>query len=202
MAATPEDTTLVVSRIGGHVAVDLLNTVSWRLDPDRRREHLHSYPLLLQWARAVDVLTTAETATLEHDAAEHPAAAAEELSRLLALRENLYAALVDSKDPDLLTDTYRRVLATTSLTREDQTWAWLDNGLALSTPGDRLVRRAVDLLRDPLIIHFHQCHDVHCGWVYLDTSPRKDRRWCSSADCGNRNRARRHYAQRRNTTTS
>jgi predicted RNA-binding Zn ribbon-like protein len=31
--------------------------------------------------------------------------------------------------------------------------------------------------------------------VYLDTSPRRNRRWCSAADCGNRNRARRYYAR-------
>ena len=37
------------------------------------------------------------------------------------------------------------------------------------------------------------CAGDDCRWAYLDVSRRQDRRWCSSADCGNRDRARRHY---------
>jgi predicted RNA-binding Zn ribbon-like protein len=37
--------------------------------------------------------------------------------------------------------------------------------------------------------------------VYLDTSPRHNRRWCSADDCGNRHRARRYYARHRADTT-
>ncbi|MEU8433825.1 CGNR zinc finger domain-containing protein [Streptomyces sp. NPDC029216] len=36
----------------------------------------------------------------------------------------------------------------------------------------------------------HQCEDAKCGWVCLDTSPRRNRRWCDTKDCGDRNRAR------------
>jgi len=43
----------------------------------------------------------------------------------------------------------------------------------------------------------HRCEDIACGWLYLDRSPRHNRRWCSAADCGNRNRARRHYARKK-----
>jgi predicted RNA-binding Zn ribbon-like protein len=42
-----------------------------------------------------------------------------------------------------------------------------------------------------------QCHDEHCGWLFLDRSKNASRRWCSSADCGNRTRARRHAERRR-----
>jgi predicted RNA-binding Zn ribbon-like protein len=36
-----------------------------------------------------------------------------------------------------------------------------------------------------------------CGWFFVDESPNRTRRWCSSAICGNRERARRAYAKRR-----
>ena len=40
------------------------------------------------------------------------------------------------------------------------------------------------------------CADEDCRWAFVDTSKRGDRIWCSSADCGNRHRARRHHALR------
>ncbi|MBZ4498276.1 CGNR zinc finger domain-containing protein [Dermacoccus sp. Tok2021] len=43
----------------------------------------------------------------------------------------------------------------------------------------------------------HQCEDEACGWVYLDTSPRRNRRWCVTADCGDRNRSRAYYARQK-----
>src|SRR5436305_7988932 len=36
--------------IGGHVALDLVNTVSWRLDPGRTVDRIPDYAALLDWA--------------------------------------------------------------------------------------------------------------------------------------------------------
>ena len=41
-----------------------------------------------------------------------------------------------------------------------------------------------------------QCQDTDCGWLFLDRTKNGSRVWCSSADCGNRTRARRHYQRR------
>jgi predicted RNA-binding Zn ribbon-like protein len=41
-----------------------------------------------------------------------------------------------------------------------------------------------------------QCLDGDCGWLFLDRTKNGSRVWCSSADCGNRTRARRHYERR------
>ena len=50
-------------------------------------------------------------------------------------------------------------------------------------------------LEDPRRIR--QCQDAACGWLFLDRSKNASRVWCSSADCGNRSRARRHYQRER-----
>ena len=42
-----------------------------------------------------------------------------------------------------------------------------------------------------------QCQDGACGWLFLDRTKNASRVWCSSGDCGNRARARRHYAAHR-----
>ncbi len=75
-------------------------------------------------------------------------------------------------------------------------WAWQDPHLDLTTPRDRIVRATLDLVTRPELRLLHQCADKMCGWVYLDTSPRHNRRWCSATGCGNRNRARRFYERR------
>ncbi|WP_368425552.1 CGNR zinc finger domain-containing protein [Tistlia sp.] len=41
------------------------------------------------------------------------------------------------------------------------------------------------------------CPGERCGWIFLDESPNNRRRWCSMATCGNRDKARRHYARRK-----
>lgn len=41
-----------------------------------------------------------------------------------------------------------------------------------------------------------QCEDDRgCGWLFVDDSRLKNRRWCSMGDCGNVAKARRHRAR-------
>ncbi|MEU2109343.1 CGNR zinc finger domain-containing protein [Streptomyces sp. NPDC019507] len=41
------------------------------------------------------------------------------------------------------------------------------------------------------------CQGPGCGWLFLDRGRSHSRRRCSSGDCGERDRARRHYARTR-----
>lgn len=41
------------------------------------------------------------------------------------------------------------------------------------------------------------CENPDCGWVMLDTSRNRSRRWCDSAECGNLMKVRRFRARRR-----
>ena len=80
---------------------------------------------------------------------------------------------------------------------------WSGEGYAWSRArrgdaGERLVGRLLEglteLLTSPEIERISQCQDDRgCGWVFLDRSPARARRWCSMADCGNRAKAPRHY---------
>lgn len=40
------------------------------------------------------------------------------------------------------------------------------------------------------------CASDNCGLRFVDTSPKRNRQWCSMARCGNRAKARAHYARR------
>ena len=132
-------------------------------------------------------------------AGAQPRQAEDELVRLRELRETAYAALVEQDEAavDRLATAQREVLDRSRLTYAGGPLALVGAELTLATPRDRVAAPRSDLLTSPEVAALHQCEDPACGWVYLDTSPRRNRRWCIAADCGNRNRARRFYARRR-----
>lgn len=72
---------------------------------------------------------------------------------------------------------------------------WAVKALDMQTLTGRL---ALDLL--DLLTHFARriglCDDPTSCWTFLDTRRARNRRWCSSADCGNRHRVRAHEARK------
>jgi predicted RNA-binding Zn ribbon-like protein len=185
--------------VGGHVALDLLNTVSWRLDPEYRSEGLNGYADVLAWSHQAGLLGESERRALARLARTDPDEAQAELDAFRALREDAYAALITHDAPAVtrIAARQRAGLDRSVLARAGNHWHWREPEPALTTPGDRTARAVVELLTSPDLGLLHQCEDVACGWVYLDTSPRRNRRWCVAADCGNRNRARAFYARQK-----
>ena len=183
------------------MVLDLLNTVEWRLDRQRAIEDLRDYESVLAWAQC-KILIDTEVAHLQRLAAAQPRLQAAEHRRLLQLRETTYEALIhDSLQAvDELTSAYRNTLQNAHLQHNGPSWTWSERSITLATPHDRITPHIIALLTSPDLGQLRQCEDAACGWVYLDTSPRRNRRWCSAADCGNRNRARRYYARHRADT--
>ncbi|MEP7160926.1 MAG: CGNR zinc finger domain-containing protein [Dermatophilaceae bacterium] len=198
MSAVPALPDIRFSLIGGHVAMDLINTVEWRRDPAQSAEELTSYGHLVVWARQTELLAQDEARALAALAEEHPRLAERALDDVAALREAAYAALLGGDDTaaETITRRYAEALSRSVLTRGDPAWAWREMGVSLDTIGDRLAISVIDLMRSPDVAWLHQCEDVICGWVYLDTSRRRNRRWCVADECGNRNRARAYYARK------
>jgi predicted RNA-binding Zn ribbon-like protein len=59
---------------------------------------------------------------------------------------------------------------------------------------------AAELFSAPLGGRFGVCEGHNCGWVFLDASPSRRRRWCDMRTCGNAAKASRHYRRRRTGT--
>jgi predicted RNA-binding Zn ribbon-like protein len=192
------------SQLSGHAVLDLMNTVDWRLDPTRSIERLRTMEDVLDWCRLTGLIAAEEHAALLAAAARHPRVAMREREAVVAWRELAYDAIVDRSGTAMreIVDAYRDVLLRSDLrtTAESGPWSWADTHVDLPAARDRIVRATVDLATRADLQLIHQCEDDACGWVYLDTSPRHNRRWCSAAGCGNRNRARR-FNQRRRTET-
>ena len=188
-----------VSRLGGDVAVDFFNTVDWRLDPERQSERLTSYLHVVAWMKSCDLVTESEASTLAELALHSPEGAADEYDVLIGLRDDTYEALNSGCTPLVLQQRLPAARAESQLVRQaNGTWAWIQTEVTVRTPGHRLARELERLLTSDSVARFHRCQDRDCGWVFIDTSRQHNRRWCSAADCGNRNRVRAHLSRTRN----
>lgn len=178
--------------------LDLVNTVHWRLSPDRRSDGLADYGSLLDWAAQLGILDDAEADTLRADRLRDPRRASQVVEGVRTLRESVYATLYDNGDAAPVTRAYRDAIDHAALTPlpDAEGWTW-SFPVDLTLPLHRIALDAVELLTDPRQALLAQCQDAHCGWVFLDTSPRHNRRWCVSTDCGNRNRVREFYSRGR-----
>jgi predicted RNA-binding Zn ribbon-like protein len=77
-------------------------------------------------------------------------------------------------------------------------WSWTDGE---RDPFDSLiwpiVLAAAELLASDSRTQIHECAGEGCGWLFLDTSRNRRRRWCTMESCGNRAKARRFYQRSR-----
>ncbi|MFD8013550.1 CGNR zinc finger domain-containing protein [Streptomyces sp. NPDC058955] len=190
----------------GHIAgdrmLDLVNTVAWRLGGPERVEALKTFSDVVDWCLESDLVSTDEAAALRDLADRDPAGAEREREQVVEARERAYATLFEG-DADAAGDLagmYRTAIAAADLVRAGARWHWQDRGTPLSLPRHRIVRGLVTLTQREDLDRLHQCEDAKCGWVYLDTSPRRNRRWCNTKDCGDRNRARAYYARQKAKT--
>ena len=189
--------------VGNHPALDLVNTVAWRLDPDRIVERLPDGPALVTWAAFVGLLDPARHDAFTYELVEDPEAGRRAAERVRSARETLYRVLQPmavGAEPDAsdvaalhggLLDALTRAGATTLMPLE-----WSTGLRSVTDLPDELALAAWRLLEREDRGRLRQCQDGDCGWLFLDRSRNGSRVWCSSADCGNRSRARRHYQRR------
>lgn len=191
------------SHVSGSPMLDLINTIHWRLDPRDRSDDLGGYPDVLAWCAESLLITGSELRALQKHSSAQPARAASEHLAVVGVRESAYTAMFEGSAAALaaLTEQQRAAAVAATLEKQDSTFGWVDLELCLATPRHRMVRGLVDLLTHDDLDRLHQCEDRACGWVYLDTSPRHNRRWCVASDCGDRNRARTYYARNKAANT-
>ena len=194
--------------IGGHVALDFVNTVDWRADPTRRRDLLVAFEDLLAWAKASTLLGTAELRAMRTAARRDEAAATRSLGRARRLREVLARVLAAAgrntpppdRDVRLLNAFLVAALRHRRLEIRGATffWSWTDGE---RDPFDSLiwpiVLAAAELLASDTRTQIRECAGEGCGWLFLDTSRNRRRRWCTMESCGNRAKARRFYQRSR-----
>lgn len=200
------------SFLGGELCLDYANTVDWHASP-QPSDRLHDYADLVAWGREAGVLTDGAQQQLLAEAEHRPALAAAVLAAAMGLREviyQLFRALTAGEPPsgaDLaaLNAALPRALGRARVVPagDGLTWGWAPLDGALDPMLWPVARSAAELLTSPRLALVRQCEGPGgCGWLFLDTTKNRRRRWCSMEDCGNRAKARRFYERQKAKTTS
>ncbi len=204
--------------VGERLCLDFANTADWHAGA-QPVELLTRYDDLLAWGVRVGVLEAETAARLRDGAARHPDDAERVRQGAVALREAVYRAFVavaggqtpDAADMERINAALVRAMVHIRVTRDgdDFAWGWADDtdgadGADNAPALDRMLwpvaRSAAELLTAPRDERdrVRQCEsDDGCGWLFVDTTRNRSRRWCSMESCGNRAKARRHYARHR-----
>lgn len=193
--------------IGERLCLDFANTVSWH-NSDNPKERLINYGKLVEWSRYADILSSPQQKRLLEKAYHHPDQAAKVLEEAIELREAIFR-LFRSIAAGLETNPLDRAILNTYLTKAYSLAEIVpkESKYALSfQKGEHeldymlwpIMQSAIDLLLSEKLDRIKQCEGEPCGWLFFDSSRNKSRRWCSMADCGNREKARRHYKKKSN----
>jgi predicted RNA-binding Zn ribbon-like protein len=193
--------------LAGELCLDFANTAEWHAS-DQPYEHLDTYNDLVAWAEHAKLIRAEQAGRLRRQAAEAPEAAERTLQEAITLRETIYrifTAVASGEDPteaDLarLNIAFSNLLPRTHLSPDDGSyeWLWVEEGDDLDLLLFPILRSAVQLLTSGELDRVGQCADDRgCGWLFLDMSRNRSRRWCDMEDCGNRAKAKRYYERHR-----
>jgi predicted RNA-binding Zn ribbon-like protein len=190
--------------LGGRLCLDFANTVDPRYGPERR-EYLNDYADLIAWSRITGATSHQLAVKLTSASQEHGREAAGILDRAIRLREALYhlfsGRAADKDDLATLNSELSQAMAGARVlpAQPGFAWTWPEEETEAVDPARLLwpvARSAAELLTSAERQLVRECLGDNCGWLFLDTSKNHRRTWCSMQGCGNRAKARRHYARR------
>lgn len=189
----------VAFRLGGHVALDFVNTVDAWSRP-ATRDDLATFERLAAWTAQVRLLTEAEAERLAALPAPATDNAHVEALGLRVLLLRLLGAVIDgrptaSEDVDALNALLAEARAGQRLADRGEEgrfgWRWAAP-VGPRTPAMLVALEAAGLLEGDDLPRLKRCPGPEgCGWLFLDESRNRSRRWCSMQFCGGHAKARR-----------
>ena len=187
--------------------IEFTKTVGWRAR-DRPDDELVSYAALLGWAAREAVLDAGTAARLSRRAEREPGEAARVLEAARALRGAIYGILTavdEDREPaagdlGVLSEWAAAAHAARRLVRAGDggfAWEWPAEAGALDRVLWPVAESAASLLTSPLVHRVRRCADDGCGWLFVDESRNRSRRWCSMEGCGTRAKVARYRQRQR-----
>lgn len=195
---------------GGALCLDFANTVHCYGCADLG-EYLNTYHDLVAWSRHVGMITDDEAKILLRRAAGYPAEANSAHRRAIELREGIYRIFTitlkgqsPAQEDLAVFNNYLGKTMMRSQIVKTQAGFYLDmagNKTKLDWILNPVIRSAADLLVSEEFRRVKKCAGPICGWLFLDISRNRSRRWCDMADCGNRAKASRFYKKNKDSNT-
>ncbi len=186
---------------GGCLALDFVNSKSWRLS-SKPNERLTSFLTLMSFCLQTNVVDLRLGKQLTQLAEQNPAEAKKTVNRALKLRELIYqiflskARGMSANESDLVQ--FNRMLGQAQKQQqvavEVECWTlkWLGEHDNLDRLWWPIVVGAAQVLTESESAPVRACGGEGCGWLFLDTSRNRSRRWCDMKVCGNRDKVRRY----------
>jgi predicted RNA-binding Zn ribbon-like protein len=191
--------------VGGHVVVDLVNTVTGR--DSRPTDWLEDYDRVLEWAVLTNAFDEASLQRLDRLARKDRRTAGRALARLRELREAVYQIMLAAIRDELASERALAQLAqhwkaavdaARVIFAKGHTAVQLDvDSSGLEYPRHQLALAAFDLLARLPLERTRECASARCTYLFIDSSRGGQRRWCDMATCGNAVKSRRHYYRKR-----
>ncbi|PYP41914.1 MAG: hypothetical protein DMD43_04740 [Gemmatimonadetes bacterium] len=187
------------------LAIAFNNTVAWE-SGGPVNDRLGGFTALVEWARASGLLRAGEAEAIRRREGKEPwrtAAVLAQARELRAVGHAILSALARGKPPgEMALRAFNQALAlgTPSLGLEVRggRLGWVHvSEVAAETILHRLAWGMALFLTSPELDRLGLCANAECGWLFLDTTKNRSRRWCSMAECGSRAKARRHYARKK-----
>jgi predicted RNA-binding Zn ribbon-like protein len=203
---------------GDRVALDFANTVGGMRGSApgfAPQEELGRFSDLISWAEAAKLLDKRAAANLYKEADQYPEASEALLVQARQIREAFHdsvLAALDGRPPtqaalDVVNVWIAEALAHRRLYPKGKGGfeaRFEDDGAALAFLRP-VALDAADLLERGLVAgRVRLCGESEfgrCGWLFLDQTKNKSRRFCSMTDCGNRAKQRRFQERRRGEHT-
>lgn len=192
--------------LGGNLSLDFVNTVYDRHE-ERLRDLLQNYLDLVTWVHFAGAIDSSQKEKLLQKGRENQRKANQLYKDSLQLREALYdfdfqvinGGKVAPTSVPLINQWLSKAFSNLELTQLDHRFVldWKPDNFALESVLWPILRAFADLVTNDDLERIKQCSN--CGYVFLDNSKNKSRRWCSMEICGNRVKARRHARKARSS---
>jgi predicted RNA-binding Zn ribbon-like protein len=191
---------------GGRLCLDFVNSVGARHfshsgEMTVRDEKLNDYIDLLAWGRHAGALTDDEAESLAKESNRRPREAAAVFGRAIQLREAIYRickARLSRREPkktDLSTLNkelcQERNVEQLVFEKAGFKWQWSARSAELERVLWSVTKSTAELLTRGDLSRVRECDGEDCGWIFLDVSKNRGRRWCDMQDCGNLAKVRR-----------
>lgn len=198
--------------IAGWLCLDFSNTLGDHAS-EHPREFLRSYFDLVKWSNYTGIISDEEEYSLLHKAEEFPNEAERVHKNAIELREIIFQIFssiakntsLQEKDISEFNKKLSIMMKYSKLeiTKTGIEWNVKGNKDLLDRPLNVVIQSAFMLLTSSELHKVKMCADERgCGWLFVDHSKNRSRRWCDMTDCGNIAKQKRFYRRSYKKETS